>query len=272
MMTDVNDTSLTGLTAVVTGGAKGIGLGITRSLAARGANVLVVGRSQETLSAAVGSLAGMPGSVAGFAADVADPQACSAIIGRADELFGGVDLLCANAGIFPETPLEELSATDIEGVFRTNVFGTMHLVRAAVPLLKRSARGRVVLTSSITGPMTGFPGWSHYGASKAAQLGFMRSAALELAPWGITVNAVLPGNVATEGLADMGEDYIASMTASVPLGRLGFVDEIGETAAFLCSPGAAFITGQSIVVDGGQTLPECPDAILDVAAHQEVPA
>jgi 3-oxoacyl-[acyl-carrier protein] reductase len=112
------------------------------------------------------------------------------------------------------------------------------------------------LTSSITGPITGFPGWSHYGASKAGQLGFMRTAAVELAPLGITVNALLPGNVLTEGLLAMGPDYITSMTSSVPLRRLGTVDEIGHAALFLASDEAGYITGQSITVDGGQTLPE----------------
>jgi 3-oxoacyl-[acyl-carrier protein] reductase len=114
----------------------------------------------------------------------------------------------------------------------------------------------VVLTSSITGPMTGFPGWSHYGASKAAQLGFLRTAAIELAPRRITVNAVLPGNIVTEGLADMGEDYMRQMEGSIPLGRLGSVDDIGNACLFLATEEAAYITGQTIVVDGGQVLPE----------------
>jgi 3-oxoacyl-[acyl-carrier protein] reductase len=120
----------------------------------------------------------------------------------------------------------------------------------------------VVLTSSITGPITGYPGWSHYGASKAAQLGFLRTAALELAPAKITVNAVLPGNVLTEGLVDLGQDYLRTMEASIPLGRLGAVEEIGNTCLFLATDEAAYITGQTIVVDGGQTLPESLDAIV----------
>ena len=114
----------------------------------------------------------------------------------------------------------------------------------------------MILTSSITGPITGYPGWSHYGASKAAQLGFMRTAAIELAPMGITVNAVLPGNVMTEGLADLGEDYIRSMEMSIPQRRLGSVQDIGNAALFFASDEAAYITGQALVVDGGQILPE----------------
>src|SRR5437899_2496201 len=109
--------------------------------------------------------------------------------------------------------------------------------------------------------ITGRPGWTHSGASKAGELGFMRTAAIELAPRGITVNAVLPGNIVTEGLAEMGEDYAAGMTAAIPMGRLGTVDEIGYAALFLATDEAAYITGQTIVVDGGQVLPESPEAM-----------
>ncbi len=134
-------------------------------------------------------------------------------------------------------------------------------VQACVPYLKKSGQGRIVLTSSITGPVTGFPGWSHYGATKAAQLGFMRTACIELAKYAITVNAVLPGNIVTEGLAELGEAYQKSMAAPVPLKRLGHVDDIGHAALFFASKEAAYITGQTIIVDGGQILPESLDAL-----------
>jgi 3-oxoacyl-[acyl-carrier protein] reductase len=127
--------------------------------------------------------------------------------------------------------------------------------------MKQRRRGRIILTSSITGPITGYTGWSHYGASKAGQLGFMRTAAIELAPHGITVNAVLPGNIATEGLADMGPDYISSMEAAVPMKRLGSVSDVANAALFFASDEAAYITGQSLAIDGGQVLPESPAAM-----------
>jgi 3-oxoacyl-[acyl-carrier protein] reductase len=177
------------------------------------------------------------------------------------EHFGGLDVLCANAGVFPAARLEEMTEADIDAIFATNVKGVMLCVKAAIPALARSGHGRVVITSSITGPITGFPGWSHYGATKAAQLGFLRTAAIELARRGITVNAVLPGNIATEGLTDLGEDYIRTMEASIPLGRLGTVADIGNAALFLASEEAGYITGQTIVVDGGQILPESIEAL-----------
>ena len=114
------------------------------------------------------------------------------------------------------------------------------------------------MTSSITGPITGFPGWSHYGASKAAQIGFIRTAAIELSQYGITINAVLPGNIETEGLSELGEDYRRQMINSIPLKRLGTPDDVGFAVSFFASPEAGFITGQTLVVDGGQVLPESP--------------
>jgi 3-oxoacyl-[acyl-carrier protein] reductase len=122
--------------------------------------------------------------------------------------------------------------------------------------MKQRRTGRIVLTSSITGPVTGFPGWSHYGASKAGQLGFMRTAAIELAPSHITINAVMPGNIATEGLVDLGSEYTARMENSIPMRRLGTVADIANAVLFFSSDEAAYITGQTLVIDGGQVLPE----------------
>ena len=222
----------------------------------------------EDLQAAAAAVA-EPGEVSYVLADVSCREDCRRVAAIAQERLGGVDVLCANAGIFPEGRLEDLTENDLDQVFGVNLKGTILSVQACLPALARSGRGRVILTSSITGPITGFPGWTHYGASKAGQLGFMRTAAIELAPKGITVNAVLPGNIVTEGLASMGEDYAAGMTAVIPMRRLGTVDEIGYTALFFATDEAGYITGQTIVVDGGQVLPESPDAM---AATETGPA
>jgi 3-oxoacyl-[acyl-carrier protein] reductase len=157
--------------------------------------------------------------------------------------------------------LEEMSEGAWDDVFATNLKGMLFSIKAALPYLKHSTAGRIVLTSSITGPLTGYPGWSHYGATKAGMVGFMRTAALELARFRITINAVLPGNVLTEGVRDLGQDYINATTASIPLKRLGSVEEVGHAVAFLASEEAGFITGQTLVVDGGQTLPESLQAL-----------
>jgi 3-oxoacyl-[acyl-carrier protein] reductase len=167
--------------------------------------------------------------------------------------------LCANAGIYPERPLDDIDDADLASIFATNVAGTIFSVQACRSALRQSGRGRVVVTSSITGPITGYAGLGHYGASKAAQLGFVRTAALELAPDAITINAVLPGSIRTEGLDGLGKEAIDKMVACIPQRRLGTPADIASAIMYFASEEASFVTGQTLVVDGGQTLPELPE-------------
>ncbi len=258
-------TSFEGRRVVVTGGSKGIGKGIARVFARSGADVLVVARDTTALEAAAADIdAEGAGRVETLAADVATVAGCRELAEAAEQRFGGIDVLCANAGIFPDKAFTDLTEADVDEVFALNVKGTVFSVQACLPALAASGRGRVVVTSSITGPITGYPGWSHYGASKAAQLGFMRTAAIELAPRKVTINAVMPGNIATEGLAEMGADYLRETEAIIPQHRLGSVDDIGYAALFFASDQAAFVTGQTLVVDGGQVLPESPAALAGI--------
>ena len=251
-------TSIAGKTAIVTGGSKGIGKGIAGVFAAHGANVLIVSRNQHEADAVAES---MGASARGFAGDISQWEDCQEMAEAAHKHFGGVDILCANAGIFPQTSIEDMAVEEWHQVMATNLGGNFLCIKASLPLLKASNQGRVVLTSSITGPLTGYPGWSHYGASKAGQIGLLRTACIELAKYGITINAILPGNIMTEGLDDLGEDYLNAMAAAIPLGKLGTVEDIGNAALFLASKEAAYITGQTIVVDGGQTQPESLEAL-----------
>src|SRR5438132_8221840 len=249
-------TPIEGRTVLVTGGTKGIGKGIAGVFARAGANVVVTGRDAEAGEAAARELSGQGGQVSFLRGDVAKWADCERVAAETAERHGGIDVLCANAGIFPDRKLADMTEEDIDSIFATNVKGCMLSVRACLPHLARSGHGRVILTSSITGPYTGFPGWSHYGATKAAQLGFIRTACIELAPKGITINAVLPGNIVSEGLDDLGEEYMAKMAASVPQGRLGTPEDIGNACLFFATDEAAYVTAQALVVDGGQVLPE----------------
>ena len=248
--------SLRGRSVIITGASRGIGRGIALRFAREGCRLLLVSRRLDEVQALADQLAAAGGEARAFAADVSQPRSMQAMAAAAVDAFGGIDVLCANAGIFPAAKLGEMTAGDFDIVVGTNLKGTFLSVSACLPALKVSGRGRIILTSSITGPVTGFPGWSHYGASKAGQLGFMRTAAIELAPFGITVNSVLPGNIATEGLDGMGADYIRGMEASIPMKRLGSVTDVANAALFFASDEAAYITGQSLVIDGGQILPE----------------
>jgi len=220
-----------------------------------------VGRNAQAGAATVAEIEKAGGTANLFAGDVTTRAGAASIAAAAVAAFGGIDVLCANAGIFPAAKLDTMTDAQWDEVFTVNVKGMFLTVQACLPELKKSGAGRIVITSSITGPITGFPGWSHYGATKSAQLGFMRTAAIELAKFGITVNAVLPGNIATEGLAALGPDYAASAAAIIPLKRLGSVEDIGHAAAFFASPEAGYITGQALAIDGGQVLPESPQAL-----------
>ena len=244
-------TPLTGRTVLVTGGTKGIGKGIAGVFARAGANVAVAARDKEIGEAAAEELGGTF-----IIADVSRPEDCERMVAETVERLGSLDVLCANAGVFPDVKLADMQAEDIDAIFATNVKGTMLSVKAALGELERSGHGRVIVTSSITGPITGYPGWSHYGATKAAQLGFLRTAAIELAARNITINAVMPGNIVTEGLDELGPEYREKMESMIPQRRLGSVDDIGFAALFFATDEAGYITGQTIVVDGGQVLPE----------------
>lgn len=248
---------LSGKVALVTGGAQGIGLGIASALAEAGAKVLIADidevRGRDSAAALQGDF---------FALDVVDHAAAQALVTHIAERYGRLDILCSNVGVFPQAMLESMTEADWDGIFRINVKGMFNIVRPALEQMRQQGKGRVIITSSITGPVTGFPGWSHYGATKAAQLGFMRSAALEYARFGITVNAVMPGNILTEGLQAQGEEYLAQMRATIPTHTLGKPEDIGYAACFFASDEAQYITGQQIIVDGGQILPESPEDLL----------
>ena len=254
-------TSIAGRSVIVTGGSKGIGKGIARVFSRAGAKVLIAARNRAEAERAAKE---MEGEVSAIKADVTDLASMQELAKTTSERHGGIDVLCSNAGVFPSAKLEDMSAAQWDEVLDTNLKGTFLAIKACLPYMKKSDQGRVVLTSSITGPITGFPGWTHYGASKAGQLGFMRTAAMELSKYRITVNAVLPGNIVTEGLVGLGEDYLATMAASIPLKKLGDVEDIGYAALFLATKEAGYITGQTIVVDGGQTLPESLEAMQAV--------
>ena len=259
-------TPVEGRSVIVTGASKGIGKGIASVFARHGAKVMLVARTRDAVEAAAEELAGPisgqgGGQVSAFAGDVTSWDDVQAMAAAAAERHGGIDVLCSNAGIYPQTKIEEMDPEEWDHVMATNLKSGFLTLKGCLPHLKNSDYGRVVITSSITGPVTGFPGWTHYGASKSGQLGFIRTACMEVAKYGITVNAVLPGNVLTEGLQELGEDYLKTMAATIPLNKLGTVDDIGYAALFLASKEAAYITGQTIIVDGGQIIPESVEAL-----------
>lgn len=241
-----------GQSAVVFGAARGIGRAIVARLRGEGATV-VLADSNEALGRASAEALG----VLFQRCDVADEAQVRGTIARALEATGRLDIVCQNAGIFPETLLPEIGTNEWDRVLAVNLRGSFLAIREALPAMRAARRGRIVLTSSITGPRVVPPGHAHYAASKAGINGLIRAAALENAAYGITVNGVEPGNVMTEAIrSERSAEFIETMRRAIPMGRLAEPEEIAAVVAFLASEDAAYITGTTILIDGGQTLPE----------------
>ncbi|MGE5599779.1 MAG: SDR family NAD(P)-dependent oxidoreductase [Bacteroidota bacterium] len=256
---------LTGKTAIVTGGAMGIGFGIAKRFAEEGAGVLLADINGEAVRAAAARLAGLPGRVASAEADVAEDGAGDALVGKAVAEFGGLDILVNNAGIFPMAPVLEMTPQFYDRVQDVNLRGAVFLAKAAALRLVQQGRGgRIINITSVDAFHPSMVGLAAYDASKGGLVMFTRSLALELGRHKITVNAIAPGGVATEGTAQplkgsgMTEEEMRRMvegfTARIPLGRMGKPDDIAGAAVFLASKDADYITGETIVVDGGLLL------------------
>jgi 3-oxoacyl-[acyl-carrier protein] reductase len=248
--------SLDGRVAVVTGAARGIGLGIGQVLRAEGADVVLADIDTAEVAAAAHELSPDGEHSLAVAADVIQRSDLEAVAAAAVDRWGRIDILAANAGIYPHIALEDIGAGEWDRLMSINARGALFAIQACLPHMTARNYGRIVLTSSITGSVVGQPGYALYGATKAAMLGVMRSAALETATRGVTVNAVLPGNIATPGFGDVGPEHRHRMLSSIPLGFLGEPVDIGWAVRFLASEEARYITGQTLVIDGGQLLPE----------------
>ena len=242
--------------AVVTGGAAGVGLGIAEVLAREGARVVIADRDLAAAESAAAGLTTAGHQAMAVQVDVVDRDDVGAMAAAILDRYGRIDILAANAGIYPPAPLAEMPSADWDRVMAINVKGAMHSIQGCLPAMRAQGYGRIVFTSSITGPAVGAPELAAYAASKAALMGLMRSAALELVDDGITVNAVQPGNVRTPGIEAFGEEFIAEMVRAIPLKRLAEPADVGWAVRFLASEEAGYITGQSIIIDGGQVLPE----------------
>jgi 3-oxoacyl-[acyl-carrier protein] reductase len=252
---------LKGRVAIVTGAGRGIGRAIACKLAEEGARVLVADLDRQVAEETARLAAAAGGEARPHVVDVRHAAEIEAMVQAAVAAWGNLHILCSNAGIFPAARLEEMSEEEWDRVQAINLKAAFLATKAALPHLRKAGHGRIVITSSITGPITGYPGWSHYGATKAGLLGFMRSAALELAKAKVTVNAVMPGNIMTEGMRAQPADYIRETERAIPMGHLGDPEDIAHAVVFLASDEARYITGQGIVIDGGQTLPESRLAI-----------
>lgn len=247
--------SIKGKNVLITGGSKGIGKAIVEVFLKEGANVVFSGRNVERGEETCKEFSSCQRKVKFIKSDVASEEDTKNLFKEAVDFLGGLDIAVLNAGYYPQTRIKDMTVKDWDKVLDINLKGVFLNTREAMNYLKDG--GHIVITSSITGVRVGNPGLAHYSASKGGVNGFMKTAALELSSLGININAVEPGNIMTPGMEDvLGEKYIKDQEAIIPLGKLGTAYDIAYAALFLASDEAKYITGQSIIVDGGQTLPE----------------
>jgi 3-oxoacyl-[acyl-carrier protein] reductase len=241
---------------IVTGASRGIGRGIAQVFASEGAKLVLVVRDENLLKSVKQYVLSKGEKAIYVTADVSEESDMERVFQEALKEYGQVDILCHNAGIYPCSRLETMTLEEWQKVIDVNLTGTFLAVRNCIPIMKSQGQGKIVIISSISGPQTALPGYSHYTASKGGIAGFIKTAAVELAKYHININAVEPGNIMTEGFKEQGEDHINNMVKAIPMGRLGTPEDIAYATLFLASKEASYITGQSITVDGGQTLPE----------------
>lgn len=242
--------ALAGRIAVVTGGTRGIGLAIARALAEDGASVVVSGRDAARLESAVRELEGAGAPAAGVAADQSKREDCDRLIESARERFGRIDVLVNNAGVTRDQLLVRMKDEDWDQVLDTNLRGVFLMTRAAAKSMMRQKSGRIINITSTAGAM-GNPGQVNYSAAKAGVIGLTKAAARELAHWNILVNAVAPGLIETDMTAGIPSEAREALLQQVPLKRIGTAREVAEVVRFLAGDGAAYVTGQTIHVNGG---------------------
>jgi 3-oxoacyl-[acyl-carrier protein] reductase len=246
---------LEGKVALIVGAARGIGKGIAERFAEEGAKLVMADMEVEAGQATAAEL-----GAAFIRTDISKMADAQAAVALALQRHRRLDIVVQNAGIYPWQLIENTSPDDWDRVMAVNLRGSFNAARAALVPMKAQRYGRMLFTSSITGPHVTSPGHGHYSASKAGINGFIRSAALEFSGYGITVNGVEPGNILTEAIKEQrGAEFIKSMEDAIPLGRLGSPRDVANAFLFLASDDADYITGTTIVVDGGQLLPEGAD-------------
>lgn len=253
---------LSGRTAVVTGAAMGIGSAVARRLGEAGASVVIADRDGDAAERTADELRLRGHDVVTVSADVSDEWDVTALFDTAARWRDGVGILVNNAGIFPTVPVLDMTSEQFDRVLDVNLRGAFLCSRAAARLMREGGQGSIVNITSIDALHPSMTGLAHYDASKHGLWGFTKNLALELAPYGIRVNAVAPGAVATPGVADMNpsgdgpsaDEVLDAFLARIPLGRIGEPDDIARTVLFLASDASSYMTGSQVVVDGGVLL------------------
>lgn len=247
--------NLSGQTAVITGGAMGIGLAITRRLHEAGANVVIADPSDRRTVAQEYLESEREGSSLALSVDVSDDADVQSMIAETVSRFGSVDILVNNAGIYPACPVMQMDPALFRRVVAVNLTGLFLCTQAAAArMIERGHGGRIINITSIDALHPSAVGLAHYDASKHGAWGFTKNVALELAPHGIAVNAIAPGGIRTPGVSGADPDTLKAFEQMIPQGRLGDPDEVARAALFLATDLCSYTTGSQLVVDGGRLL------------------
>jgi 3-oxoacyl-[acyl-carrier protein] reductase len=244
---------LSGQVALVTGASRGLGKAIAKSLAAQGASIAVVARSEDALKDTLEAIRAAGGTAEPFPVDVADSAAVDAAVEKIAARFSKIDILVNNAGVTRDGLLARMTSEAWDTVINTNLKGAFNFTRQVGRIMVKQRSGRIVNISSVIGLM-GNAGQANYAASKAGLIGFSKSVAKEFASRGITCNVVCPGFIETDMTKDLSEELKKKLLERIPLQRLGQPDDVAGVVEFLCSPAAGYITGQIITVDGGMVM------------------
>lgn len=248
-----NGRPLEGQVALVTGASRGIGRAIAETLAAHGARVACIATRVENAQATADACAQLSEGAKAYGVDVSNHSAVADLVKEIGSEFGRIDILVNNAGITRDQLLMRMSEDDFDRVVDVNLKGTWNFVKATARPLMKAGAGRIINIASVVG-VTGNAGQANYAASKAGVIGLTKSAAKELSGRGVTVNAIAPGFIETDMTADIPENEKSKLMGSIPLGRLGASQDIASAALFLAGPTGAYITGQTLVIDGGLSL------------------
>jgi len=245
--------SLNDKTVVVTGASRGIGRGISIAMAAAGAHVALASRSVDALHAVCKDITDAGGSASVHPCDISDGAAVAATFKTIAAEHDGIHVLVNNAGVTKDNLLMRMSEADWQTPITVNLSGAFHCIKNVVRPMMKQRFGRIINITSVVG-VTGNAGQANYAASKAGLIGLTKSTAKELASRGITVNAIAPGYITTDMTADLAEDVKQKLSESIPIGRLGTPDDLAPAAIFLASDEAGYITGQTLIVDGGMIM------------------
>lgn len=250
-MTDhATETYLSGQRAIVTGSGRGIGRAIALELARRGADVAISDVDQESAEAVAGEIRDLDRKSLAQPCNVTDKEQVDALVSRTVEVLGGLEIFVNNAGITRDTIFIRMTAEQWEQVLDVNLKGTFFGCQAAARVMMKARAGSIVNVASVVGLM-GNPGQANYSASKAGVITLTRTLAKELAGRGVRVNAVAPGFIETEMTKNLPEKARAAFLEHIPLGRAGTPEDVASAISWLCSPHAAYLTGQTLVIDGG---------------------